>query len=99
MDASISATSGAYEVHSLEPGSWTLAMGGTTHALTLTRSVEVRRDRTASLDVVLQKGVEVWLDASPHRVAELTIQAAASWGHVPLELSSIGKGIYSPPVV
>ncbi len=82
-------SSGAYEVHSLEPGPWTLAVGGTTHALTVVPGITVRRERATELDVVLQAGVEVWFDASPHRVDELTLHVLSGAGAVPLELSAL----------
>ena len=89
ISETVTSASGSYEVSSLEPGSWTLAFGGTTHALTLSAQVEVRRDKFTKLDVTLLEGVEVWLDTSPRRVSEASIMAVASWGAVPVELSSL----------
>jgi hypothetical protein len=89
VSETVSQASGAYEVSSLEPGTWTLAFGGTTHALTLSAPLEVRRDQTAKLDITLLEGVEVWLDTSPRKVSEASVMAMASWGVVPVELSSL----------
>ncbi len=89
ISETLSAGSGNYEVNSLEPGPWTLAVGGTSHALTLTRTVDVRREHTVDLDVVLQEGVEIWLDSDPDPVAAASVLITSSWGTVPVELSSV----------
>ena len=84
-----SGAGGRYEVPGLEPGPWTLAFGGRSKALTLSRPVNVLREQEATLDMVLQDGVEVWLDTSPRRAGEAVVQVVASWGSLPLELSSL----------
>jgi len=81
--------SGAYEVQGLEPGPWTLAFGGTSHAFALSRPVNVVREGQADLDIVLVEGVELWVDSSPRRVAEAVVSLAGALGSLPLELSSL----------
>ena len=51
--------------------------------------MDVRREQTATLDIALQEGVEVWLDTSPRPVGQALIQLVGSWGTVPMELSSV----------
>ena len=84
--------SGSYTMGSLSPGPWTLAMGGTSHALTLFDGLLVTRGHTTNLDARLEPGVEIWVDCGPHDPRSLAARVVGPNGdELPLELASISR--------
>ncbi|MCB9899091.1 MAG: carboxypeptidase regulatory-like domain-containing protein [Planctomycetes bacterium] len=80
---------GMFHVDGLEPGPYSLALGGTSHAFTRVPALNVSRGHVARADVTLPDGVEVFVDPGPYSLHELSAQVADSLGRIPLDLSSM----------
>lgn len=84
-------SSGVYMINSLEPGSWTLAFGGETHALTVVGGITITRDREVTRDVTLRDGVEVFVDCGEYDPYDLMPLVLGPEGRLPVHLVSMER--------
>ncbi|RKY18032.1 MAG: hypothetical protein DRQ55_14390 [Planctomycetota bacterium] len=82
---------GSYSLNSLGAGSWTLALGGETHALTLVSGIIVNAGSEATRDVTLKDGVEVFVDPGPYDPYELLPLVLGPDGRLPTQLVSMNQ--------